>query len=85
MRRIREVDTAQTVLMMQVENEPGLLGAARDRSALAEAAFAAPVPAELLAYLAAHRDALVPEMARSAVVCRTVAGELVTALWPACR
>jgi len=63
MRRIREVDTEHTVLMMQVENEPGLLGASRDRSATAEAAFAETVPEELLAYLAEHHEELQPEMA----------------------
>jgi hypothetical protein len=62
MRRIREVDHKHnTVLMMQVENEAGLLGDSRDRSPLAEAAFAAPVPAELTDYLQKHKDSLLPE------------------------
>jgi beta-galactosidase GanA len=41
MRHLREVDSqSHTVLMVQVENEVGLLGDSRDRSAAADAAFA---------------------------------------------
>ena len=57
-------DTQNTVLMMQVENEIGMLPVARDYSPLAQAAYDQPVPAALTAYLAAHRDTLVPEMQR---------------------
>ena len=39
--------------MVQVENESGLLSDSRDRNALAEAAWAAPVPSELLAHVRA--------------------------------
>lgn len=38
----------RTVILVQVENEPGLLGTARDHGPAAEAAFAAPVPADVL-------------------------------------
>jgi beta-galactosidase GanA len=63
MRHIKEVDsTDHTVLMVQVENEVGILGAARDHSAIADREFAAPVPAELMKYLAAHKDTLDPEL-----------------------
>jgi len=49
MRHLRAVDGgAQTVIMVQVENEVGLLGASRDHSDAANRAFAAPVPSELL-------------------------------------
>src|ERR1035438_8201353 len=48
MRHIREVDGFDhTVIMMQVENEAGILGDSRDRSEAANKAFAAPVPKEL--------------------------------------
>jgi hypothetical protein len=50
-----------TVLMMQVENEVGLLGASRDHSPAAEAAFAQEVPAELMRYFQEHEDNLIPE------------------------
>ncbi|MBC8096996.1 MAG: DUF5597 domain-containing protein [Akkermansiaceae bacterium] len=62
MKHLREVDSRQnTVIMVQVENEVGLLGDSRDRSELANAAFARPVPAELMAYLQSHKDSLLPE------------------------
>jgi len=47
--------TDRTVLMVQVENEVGLLGSARDHSAAAEAAYDAPVPAALRATIAGTR------------------------------
>jgi hypothetical protein len=62
MRHIREKDAdAQTVIMVQVENEVGVIPESRDHSAAAAAAFAAPVPAELASYMQQHRTALVPE------------------------
>lgn len=62
MRHIKETDAAHTVIMMQVENETGLLLDSRDRSALAEAAWSAQVPAELMKYLQSHKQDLLPEM-----------------------
>ncbi|MCL6546245.1 MAG: DUF5597 domain-containing protein [Bryobacteraceae bacterium] len=64
MRHIREVDTQHTVIMMQVENEAGLLGDSRDRSPLAEKAWSSPVPSELMSYLQKNRDRLIPEVAQ---------------------
>jgi beta-galactosidase GanA len=59
MRHIRQVDGSQhTVLMMQVENEVGVLGDARDHSPAANAAFDGEVPATLTSYLQAHRATL---------------------------
>jgi hypothetical protein len=49
MRHLKEVDSEQhTVLMIQVENEAGNIGSIRDNSPAANAAFAGPVPADLL-------------------------------------
>ncbi|MCX6953115.1 MAG: DUF5597 domain-containing protein [Verrucomicrobia bacterium] len=63
MRHLRETDGAQhTVILVQVENEIGMIPEARDRHPTADAAFVAPVPAALLSYLAAHRDTLAPEL-----------------------
>jgi hypothetical protein len=63
MRHIREVDGARhTVVMMQVENEVGVLRDSRDRSPAANQAFAAPVPRELMDYIQTHRDTLAPEL-----------------------
>jgi beta-galactosidase GanA len=63
MKHLHKIDAREhTVLMVQVENECGVLGDSRDRSPAAEAAFAGPVPAELLSHLVAHRGDLVPEL-----------------------
>ena len=52
MRRIRELDEEEnTVVVMQVENEIGLLGTDRDYSAAAQKAFFAPIPEKLSAAL----------------------------------
>lgn len=63
MAHIKAVDDKQnTVVMMQVENEIGMLPVARDYGPLANAAFNAHVPAELMTYLQQHRDTLAPQM-----------------------
>jgi hypothetical protein len=63
MRHIKEVDGQRhTVVMMQVENEVGVLRDSRDRSAPANRAFAGAVPGELMSYLRQHKDTLSPEL-----------------------
>ena len=63
MKHIKEVDGRDhTVLMMQVENEVGVLRDSRDRSAAANKAFSGPVPKELMEYLQHHKDSLSPEL-----------------------
>jgi len=63
MRHLKEVDSRDhTVLMMQVENEVGVLGDTRDRSDAANRAFASAVPEELMRYLKAHQDTLYPDL-----------------------
>ena len=63
MRYIKNYDAKeQTVLMMQVENEAGILGSARDHNNMAEAAFHQPVPEVLLNYLDKNYDTLIPEL-----------------------
>ena len=59
---LREVDEHHVVVLVQVENEIGMIPEARDRTPQADAAFAGPVPAELMAYLDHHRDSLAPEL-----------------------
>jgi Domain of unknown function (DUF5597)/Beta-galactosidase len=61
MRHTREVDRSHRVIMVQVQNEVGVLGDSRDRSPAANEAFAKPVPKELLDYLAKHKLELLPE------------------------
>lgn len=51
MRHLKAADTLRTVLMVQVENEPGTWGSVRDFSPEAQKLFEAPVPAELLTAL----------------------------------
>jgi hypothetical protein len=63
MRHLREVDAKErTVIMIQVQNEVGVLGDSRDRSAVANEAFAKPVPIELLSYLQKQKGNLLPEL-----------------------
>lgn len=64
MSHIDSVDTDGTVLMVQIENEVGMLEDARDYSKAASAKYAEGVPSELTAYLKKHRKTLHPELAR---------------------
>jgi beta-galactosidase GanA len=61
MRHVRETDPGHTVIMIQMENEVGLLGDSRDRSKEANDAFAAAVPKELMDYLQKNKNNLLPE------------------------
>jgi len=64
MAHLRDVDAVhRTVVMVQVENEVGVLGTPRDRCPAAERAFAQPLPAELLAGLDRRRAVLHPDLA----------------------
>ena len=59
MRHISEIDKQdQTVVMMQVENEIGMLEEARDHSPMAEKLFQGKVPHELVDYLKSHKKSL---------------------------
>ena len=49
MRHLKQADSRHTVLLVQVENEPGTWGCVRDYSPAAQALFESPVPAEVLA------------------------------------
>jgi hypothetical protein len=63
MRHLRTVDGAQhTVLMVQVENEVGVIPESRDHSPAADAALAGAVPDALLRHLLAHRTTLHPTL-----------------------
>ncbi len=62
MHHIRTTDTDHTVVMMQVNNEPGMFGDNRDRSPLAEAAWSRPVPRELIEYMSTHKATLTPAL-----------------------
>ena len=62
MKHIKETDKSQTVIMVQVENEIGMLTEAREYTADANKAFNSEVPKELMDYLKANKDSLVPEL-----------------------
>jgi beta-galactosidase GanA len=62
MRHLREVDgNEHTVIMVQVENEIGMIPDSRDRSAIADKLFNQPVPVELMNYLQQRKDNLIAE------------------------
>ncbi len=62
MQHLKETDNQHTVIMMQVENEIGMLTEAREYTADANKAFNSEVPKELIDYLIADKDSIVPEL-----------------------
>lgn len=65
MKHIKQVDAKeQTVVMIQVENEIGMLPSARDYSVEAEKAFKSAVPKELVSYLQKNSNALEADLAK---------------------
>lgn len=63
MKHIASIDKEEgTVIMIQIENEIGMLESARDHSALASKAFHAPVPEEFVSYLQKNKNRLHPQM-----------------------
>ena len=62
MKHIKKIDgNDHTVIMIQTENEIGMLPTARDYSLLANERFQENVPAELMQYLERNKENLVPE------------------------
>jgi hypothetical protein len=64
MKHVREVDKNHTILMIQVENETGILNTPRDFSAAANKAFNGPIPQDLSAYLSKNKNNLTPELSK---------------------
>lgn len=63
LKHLRMIDSQQnTVLMVQMENEIGMIPEARDHCAEANQAFARQVPAELLAYVETNSETLTNEL-----------------------
>lgn len=63
MEHIKEIDEKDnTVVMIQVENEPGLQGAARENSDEADRIFTGEVPPEFIAYLKNNMDEMAPDV-----------------------
>ncbi len=66
MAHVRDYDSdTETVIAVQVENECGMMGAARDHVDAADAAFAQDVPSELLSFMHEHVDGLAPDVAEA--------------------
>ncbi|MEJ2049735.1 MAG: DUF5597 domain-containing protein, partial [Calditrichota bacterium] len=62
MKHIQEIDEKDhTILMIQPENEIGMLPTAKDYSPLANKKFQENVPKEFIQYLKQHKENLVPE------------------------
>ena len=63
MRFIKKIDSAeQTVLMMQIENETGVLSTTRDKSPAAQQAFIQQVPTVLLDYIRQNENEITDEL-----------------------
>ena len=63
MKHLREIDgDKHTVIMIQVENEIGMIRSARDHSEPATKLFTSAVPSELMTVLTARGEALAPEL-----------------------
>jgi beta-galactosidase GanA len=63
MKHLRTIDgDDRTVLMVQVENEIGMIPEARDHCSLANTAFAGPVPSDLMTALQKNKGSLTPEL-----------------------
>jgi len=66
MKHIRKVDAGHhTVVMIQVENEIGMIPDARDHCKEAEKFFGERVPAELMQYLQKNKESLTPELQKA--------------------
>ena len=64
LKHVRRVDEVhRTVLMIQLQNEVGVLGDSRDRGGAANEAFAGPVPSRLMDYLVHNKERLSPDLA----------------------
>lgn len=66
MKHIKEIDTAkQTVIMVQVENEVGMLSTAKETTPDVLKLFNSNVPDDLMQYLQNNKDDIVPELKNS--------------------
>lgn len=62
MKHIKEVDKNKTIIMMQIENEVGILNTVRDFHPTANKAFNGLIPQELSAYLSKNKNKMAPEL-----------------------
>ncbi len=62
LQHLKETDKNHTVVMIQLQNEPGLRGTVRDFSADAEKAWKSEVPIMIMDYLKANKGKLQPDL-----------------------
>jgi len=62
MKHIKEIDAKQTVIMIQVENEVGMLSTAKETTPDALKLFNSNVPADLMQYLQNNKDDIISEL-----------------------
>ncbi|MDR3339858.1 MAG: DUF5597 domain-containing protein [Candidatus Symbiothrix sp.] len=77
MKHIKTVDANRTVLMIQVQNEIGVIPESRDFSPTANKTFTAAVPQALMDYIKKHDDVLEPELRQAWVA----AGKKTSGSW----
>lgn len=65
MQHIKAVDARHTIIMMQVENEPGCFDNYRDYSPAAQKAWQSPVPADMITYLQVNKGKLFPALEKA--------------------
>ncbi len=65
MQHLKEVDTQHTVIMTQVENEPGCFDNYRDMSPAGQKAWQSPMPADMVNYLKANKGKLFPALEKA--------------------
>ncbi len=75
--RIRDKDRSNRVIMMQVQNEVGILGSDFDYSKTAAGVLAQPVPPALMSYMAANK----PRLRRELMAAWQQAGERAGGSW----
>lgn len=62
MKHLYKTDTERTVIMVQVQNEVGIIGASRDHSVEANNEFSKPVPEKFLSYIKKNESQLQPTL-----------------------
>ncbi|MFN8346920.1 MAG: DUF5597 domain-containing protein [Spirosomataceae bacterium] len=65
MQHLKETDTGHTVIMTQVENEPGCFENYRDLSPAALKAWQSPMPADMINYLKTNKGKLFPALEKA--------------------
>ena len=66
MKHLKNIDESEnTVVIVQVENETGIMGSGRENSDYADALFASDVPSEFIEFMKAHVDTMAKDVSES--------------------